>query len=105
MLFTSTIVYIVLGFATQAIAAPLEASVDVVPRGALIATSPYYACNCPNNCKYKNGTGCRFKAGPSTNSPTISGSKYSSTTIYDHCSPRTNPGCQWVGADLTCVAK
>ncbi|KFX87176.1 hypothetical protein V490_08470 [Pseudogymnoascus sp. VKM F-3557] len=31
------------------------------------------ACNCPNNCSYKPGTGCRFYSGPSDNSKVLKG--------------------------------
>lgn len=31
------------------------------------------ACNCPNNCNHREGTSCRFYAGPSDNSPVLKG--------------------------------
>ncbi|KAH9887058.1 hypothetical protein C8Q73DRAFT_795083 [Cubamyces lactineus] len=40
---------------------------------AQIATNPVAACNCPNNCGYKAGHSCKFYAGPSDNSPVLSG--------------------------------
>ena len=36
---------------------------------------PDYACNCPNNCSYKEGSSCKFYGGPSDNSGIISGRK------------------------------
>ncbi|KFY00055.1 hypothetical protein O988_03546 [Pseudogymnoascus sp. VKM F-3808] len=72
MLFkTSFISAIALLAANQVIGAAVE-----LPRGEagiLIATDPYYACNCPNNCSYKPGTGCRFYSGPSDNSKVLKG--------------------------------
>ena len=35
-----------------------------------------YACNCPNNCRHKVGTGCKYYAGPSDTSGVIEGSKF-----------------------------
>jgi hypothetical protein len=83
--------------ANQVIGASVEVPRDV---GAiLIATSPcwfplirqyedivlisraVYACNCPNNCKHKQGSSCKYYSGPSDKSKVISGSKYLVTTI------------------------
>ncbi|GFF85308.1 hypothetical protein IFM47457_06772 [Aspergillus lentulus] len=65
----------------------IGASVEV-PRnvGAIpIATSPCwfplimqhqrhnYACNCPNNCKHKQGSSCKYYSNPSDKSQVISG--------------------------------
>ena len=36
---------------------------------------PVAACNCPNNCSYTEGHSCKYKAGPSTSSSTVSGRK------------------------------
>ncbi|KAK9780272.1 hypothetical protein AB5N19_03570 [Seiridium cardinale] len=69
----------------QAFGAAIEIDDKVAAREALIATTPYYACNCPNNCKYKSGTGCRYYAGPSGKSKVLSGK------------------CSWVGSSLTCI--
>ncbi|KAL5358290.1 hypothetical protein BJX96DRAFT_146290, partial [Aspergillus floccosus] len=66
----------------------IGASVEV-PRGidaAQIATSPFYACNCPNNCKHKKGSSCKYYSGPSDKSKVISGK------------------CEWQGNQLNCIA-
>ncbi|KAF2645013.1 hypothetical protein P280DRAFT_514471 [Massarina eburnea CBS 473.64] len=50
-------------FATQAIGASINVnarSVSVEERAALIAADPVAACNCPGNCKHKNGDSCKF---------------------------------------------
>ncbi|KAE8154644.1 hypothetical protein BDV25DRAFT_135812 [Aspergillus avenaceus] len=71
--------------ANQVIGAAIEApyTVDAVQ----IATSPFYACNCPNNCKHKQGTNCKYYGGPSDVSQVISGT------------------CVQQGSQLICVAK
>ncbi|KAK9421868.1 hypothetical protein SUNI508_05469 [Seiridium unicorne] len=75
MLFKSTILSaMALVFASQAIGAAMPAGQDVSPRAALIATDPVSACNCPNNCSHKAGSGCQYKAGVSTDGSTVSGS-------------------------------
>ncbi|PKX91117.1 uncharacterized protein P174DRAFT_284701 [Aspergillus novofumigatus IBT 16806] len=59
-------------FATNQV---IGASVEV-PRGVgaiQIATSPYYACNCPNNCKHKQGSSCKYYSSSSDKSQVISG--------------------------------
>ncbi|KAI1649663.1 uncharacterized protein F4817DRAFT_313390 [Daldinia loculata] len=40
---------------------------------ALIATNPDAACNCPNNCSHKDGSSCKYYAGPSDSSTVVSG--------------------------------
>ncbi|KAG5933210.1 hypothetical protein E4U60_004620 [Claviceps pazoutovae] len=66
--------------ANQAVAAPGQ---DVTPRdevsaraemAAMIATDPYFACNCPNNCKHKEGTSCRYYKNFSDSGPVAKGS-------------------------------
>ncbi|KAK6076665.1 hypothetical protein SCUP234_07060 [Seiridium cupressi] len=57
----------------QAFGAAIEIDDKVAVREALVATTPYFACNCPNNCGYKAGTGCRYYAGPSGKSKVLSG--------------------------------
>ncbi|ROV92079.1 hypothetical protein VSDG_07575 [Cytospora chrysosperma] len=49
-----------------------------------IASSPYYACNCPNNCNYGEGHSCKYFGGASS-SNTVGGA------------------CAYVGGTLTCV--
>ncbi|KAB8233568.1 uncharacterized protein BDW43DRAFT_310926 [Aspergillus alliaceus] len=86
MLFRTTLLSaIALLAANQVIGAAVEVppGVDAVQ----IATSPYYACNCPNNCKHKQGTNCRFYSGPSDASQAISGK------------------CEYQGNQLNCIAK
>ncbi|KAF1959723.1 hypothetical protein CC80DRAFT_489823 [Byssothecium circinans] len=65
-------------FASQAIAA----AVSMDERAAMIAPDPIAACNCPNNCRHKNGSSCKFY----DNGNTISGE------------------CQIEGDHLKCVA-
>ncbi|KAI1843449.1 hypothetical protein JX265_013331 [Neoarthrinium moseri] len=60
-------------FASQAMAAAVPEGQDLSPRDALIATNPVAACNCPNNCSHKAGSGCKYKAGTSTDGSTVSG--------------------------------
>lgn len=55
--------------------APAEVSI-------MIATDAYYACNCPNNCDYTQGSSCKYLSGPSSGDSSISGSKFSNTTKY-----------------------
>ncbi|KAG6034675.1 hypothetical protein E4U41_006460 [Claviceps citrina] len=52
----------------------LTAAVLLVSGATAIATDAYHACNCPNNCSYKAGSGCKYRGGPSGNSPVLSGS-------------------------------
>ena len=55
--------------------APAEVSI-------MIATDAYYACNCPNNCDYTQGSSCKYLSGPSSGDSSISGSKFISSTKY-----------------------
>ncbi|KAI2611689.1 uncharacterized protein GGS25DRAFT_205635 [Hypoxylon fragiforme] len=60
--------------ASTAIGAAIETpGHEVDARAAMIATDPYYACNCPNNCKHKQGSSCKYYSGPSDKSGQISG--------------------------------
>jgi hypothetical protein len=36
-----------------------------------------HACNCPNNCSHKVNSSCKYRGGPSGNSPVLSGSTQS----------------------------
>ncbi|KAE8138980.1 hypothetical protein BDV38DRAFT_281541 [Aspergillus pseudotamarii] len=86
MLFRSTLLSaIALLAAHQVVGAAVEAPRSI---GHIeIATSPYYACNCPNNCSHKKGSGCKYYSGPSDNSKVISGK------------------CEYQGSSLNCIAK
>ncbi|KAG6133309.1 hypothetical protein E4U28_006211 [Claviceps purpurea] len=64
----------------------LTAVLLMVSGATAIATDAYHACNCPNNCGHKSGTGCRFFAGPSSNSNVLTGK------------------CESVGGYLSCIA-
>ncbi|KAG6034676.1 hypothetical protein E4U41_006461 [Claviceps citrina] len=39
----------------------------------MIATDPYFACNCPNNCSHKNGSSCKYYKNFSDSGPVASG--------------------------------
>ncbi|KAG6008295.1 hypothetical protein E4U43_000184 [Claviceps pusilla] len=65
----------------------LTALVLMVSGAAAIATDPYHACSCPNNCSHKVGSSCKFRGGPSGNSPVLSGK------------------CESFGGGLTCIAQ
>ncbi|KAF7594828.1 hypothetical protein BBP40_008158 [Aspergillus hancockii] len=54
--------------------------------GASVEVPRDYACNCPNNCKHKQGSGCKYYSGPSDKSNVISGK------------------CEWQGNQLNCIA-
>ncbi|KAG6188071.1 hypothetical protein E4U10_005341 [Claviceps purpurea] len=78
--------------ANQAVAAPGQ---DVTPRdevsaraemGAMIATDPYFACNCPNNCSHKEGSSCRYYKNFSDSGPVAKGK------------------CGWQNGHLNCYA-
>ncbi|CCE29619.1 uncharacterized protein CPUR_03466 [Claviceps purpurea 20.1] len=78
--------------ANQAVAAPGQ---DVMPRdevsaraemAAMIATDPFFACNCPNNCKHNEGTSCRY---------------YSN---YSDSGPVSRGKCGWKNGQLYCYA-
>lgn len=64
LLATTTVAF----FAAQASAAPSATtsngvnttSNNIEARAALIAPDAIDACNCPNNCKHKLGSGCKF---------------------------------------------
>ncbi|GAB1216057.1 hypothetical protein ATERTT37_005262 [Aspergillus terreus] len=71
--------------ANQVIGAAVEVPRDV--DAIQIATSPYYACNCPNNCSHKEGSSCKYYSGPSDDSKVISGK------------------CEYQGSQLNCIAK
>ncbi|KAI0843637.1 hypothetical protein F5Y06DRAFT_8113 [Hypoxylon sp. FL0890] len=64
-------------FAHQAAAAAVD------PRMALIATTAYAACNCPNNCKHKAGSSCKYYSGPSDRSTVIKGTCAKPNSYYD----------------------
>ncbi|XXG98186.1 hypothetical protein Hte_004507 [Hypoxylon texense] len=38
-----------------------------------IATDPYSACNCPNNCSHQVNSNCKFYGGVSDSSDVLSG--------------------------------
>ncbi|KAH7038354.1 uncharacterized protein B0I36DRAFT_359930 [Microdochium trichocladiopsis] len=38
-----------------------------------IATDPYYACNCPNNCSHDVNSSCKYYANHSNSGPVVSG--------------------------------
>ncbi|OTA99232.1 hypothetical protein M426DRAFT_16636 [Hypoxylon sp. CI-4A] len=59
-------------FANQAMGAAVDTRA-VDPRAALIATDAFSACNCPNNCDHSAGSSCKYHAGPSDSSKTVSG--------------------------------
>ncbi|KAG5984639.1 hypothetical protein E4U55_003860 [Claviceps digitariae] len=65
----------------------LTALMVMASGAAAIATDAYHACNCPNNCSHKSGSGCKYREGPSGNSPVASGK------------------CTVVAGYLTCVAQ
>jgi hypothetical protein len=97
MLFRSAILYALVGFAAnQVAAAAVEAPRDVASiQAPSIATDRgtirpiqyqsihhnintlrvVSACNCPNNCRHKQGSSCKFYSGPSDTSSVISGSE------------------------------
>ncbi|KAI1412337.1 hypothetical protein F5Y13DRAFT_190330 [Hypoxylon sp. FL1857] len=84
MLFKTAVVsFFALLCANQAAGAALE------PRLALIATTAYAACNCPNNCSHKKGSSCKFYSGPTDDSGVLKGK----------CAkPNSYPG-----SDLECI--
>ncbi|KAL1692310.1 hypothetical protein GGG16DRAFT_112256 [Schizophyllum commune] len=49
------------------------AAVLFAGQAAAIASDPYKACNCPNNCDYNLGHECKFIKSIAINSYTISG--------------------------------
>ncbi|KAG5984640.1 hypothetical protein E4U55_003861 [Claviceps digitariae] len=77
----------------QALAAPSQ---DVTERSdgvsaraeaaIAIATDPYFACNCPNNCSHKYGSSCKYYKNFSDKGPVASGK------------------CGYKGSDLYCYA-
>ncbi|KAK3950004.1 hypothetical protein QBC32DRAFT_316262 [Pseudoneurospora amorphoporcata] len=75
MLFKSAIIFtFALCMASHDLGAAIETPTEIdSPVHAFIATDPYYACNCPNNCRHKVGTGCKFYSGPSDTSGIING--------------------------------
>ncbi|KAI0137477.1 hypothetical protein BJ170DRAFT_678322 [Xylariales sp. AK1849] len=86
MQFTTTVFSAVALFvAGQAMGAAIDND-QIEAREANIATSPYYACNCPNNCSYRSGSSCKYYGGPSDKSTELSGK------------------CYYVGNYLSCVA-
>ncbi|KAH6645469.1 hypothetical protein BKA67DRAFT_696517 [Truncatella angustata] len=85
----STAIYstVALLMASKAMGAAIEVrDSEVAQRAAMVATSPYYACNCPNNCSHKSGSSCKFYSGPSDNSDSVSGK------------------CVSISYQLTCIA-
>ncbi|KAH7038355.1 uncharacterized protein B0I36DRAFT_359931 [Microdochium trichocladiopsis] len=52
-----------------------------------IASDPYYACNCPNNCSHELGSSCKYFAGPSDNAPVVSGKCTNQPNDYLMCVP------------------
>ncbi|KAG6280185.1 hypothetical protein E4U48_008047 [Claviceps purpurea] len=80
--------------ANQAVAAPGQ---EITPHdevslsaraemAAMIATDPFFACNCPNNCKHNEGTSCRY---------------YSN---YSDSGPVSRGKCGWKNGQLYCYA-
>lgn len=45
-------------------------------RNTLLISHLDFACNCPNNCSHKQGSGCRYHEGPSGDTKILKGSKY-----------------------------
>ncbi|OTA52376.1 hypothetical protein K449DRAFT_440796 [Hypoxylon sp. EC38] len=68
MLFKTAIISAVTLFCANG---AMAAAVD--PRMALIATTAFAACNCPNNCEHKAGSDCKFYSGPSSKSDVLKG--------------------------------
>ncbi|KAF7556336.1 hypothetical protein G7Z17_g1493 [Cylindrodendrum hubeiense] len=65
-------------FASGVIGNPIKNGVEsgngiVAAREISIATSPDYACRCPNNCDYNDGHSCKFYDGTSDSDPIASG--------------------------------
>ncbi|CCC05439.1 hypothetical protein SMACR_09189 [Sordaria macrospora] len=60
--------------ASHALGAAIDSPVqDIEAADPLIATDPFYACNCPNNCSHKAGSGCKYHSGPSDKSSVVKG--------------------------------
>ncbi|KAK7224621.1 hypothetical protein V2G26_012624 [Clonostachys chloroleuca] len=73
--FLSATAFFLSSFAGHSMAAPADSasagSDETV--GILIAITPYFAYNCPNNCNHKDGSSCKYYSGPSNTSAVISG--------------------------------
>ena len=52
-----------------------------------IASDPYYACNCPNNCGHERRSDCKYFAGPSDQSDIVSGKCTNQQNGYLMCVP------------------
>ncbi|KAI1267712.1 hypothetical protein F5Y18DRAFT_424847 [Xylariaceae sp. FL1019] len=89
MQFRQTIISIALFLqAHQGLGAAIGNTSDIGPPGQiLVATDPYYACNCPNNCSHKENSKCKYHIGPSDGSPVAKGV------------------CAYRGGSLSCVVR
>ncbi|KAL2207313.1 hypothetical protein CC79DRAFT_1368193 [Sarocladium strictum] len=67
MLFNAAAIVSVLSFSIAVEAAPAPQF------GILIATDPFFACQCPNNCDHSSGSSCKFYGGPSDSSNVVDG--------------------------------
>ncbi|CAK1358744.1 unnamed protein product [Cercospora beticola] len=65
-----------LGSSLALAAAIPDPEASIIDRNTLtrrIATNSYAACNCPNNCRHKAGSSCKYYGGVSDNSDVVSG--------------------------------